>query len=131
MACSLQGVLRKQTGERKILMMGGMLEVSKHSSQALMFSSSSSTCDTGGDETVVAPSRGQSAHFEDNNKARVEDLTGRIPLFLRPLLQWHGGLFRDIEEEIWAHRDLVVVGENIWEFAAMKLKVETPMNYEL
>ena len=54
---------KKQTGERKIPMMGGMSEVSKHSSQALIFSSSSSTRDTGGDETVVAPSRGQSAHF--------------------------------------------------------------------
>jgi len=69
--------------------------------------------------------------FEDDDKARVEDLTGRIPLLLRPLLQWHGGPFRNIEEEFWAHRDLVVVGENVRDFAAMKQKVEAPVNYEL
>jgi hypothetical protein len=51
---------KKQTGERKVPMTGGMSEVSKYSSQALIFSS---FLNTGGDETVVAPSPRPSAHF--------------------------------------------------------------------
>jgi hypothetical protein len=60
--------------------------------------------------------RDQVPIFEDNDKARVEDLTGCIPLLLCPLLQWGGRPFRNVEEKFWAYRDLIVVGENVQEF---------------
>jgi hypothetical protein len=68
--------------------------------------------------------------FSGDDKARVEDLTGRIPLLLRPLLQWGGQPFRDIEKSFWAHRDLVVVGENVQNFASTKKKEEQAVNYK-
>jgi len=67
---------------------------------------------------------------KDDDKARVEDLTGRIPLLVRPLLEWASKPFHDIEEKFWAHPDLAVVGENIQAFSAAKLEVDVNSNYE-
>lgn len=68
--------------------------------------------------------------IEDDDKARVEDLTGRIPLLLCPLLEFTGKQFCDIEHEFLEHRDLAVIEKNIRESAAVKIKTETGSNYE-
>ena len=65
----------------------------------------------------------------DRDKARVEDLTGRIPLLLRALLDFAKRPFKDIEEEIWQHKDLAAVGRHVRQFASAKLK-DGAMNYE-
>ena len=67
--------------------------------------------------------------FKDDDKARVEDLTGRIPLLLRPLLQFSGKPFHEIEQGFWRHDDLVAVRKNTLQFAAEK-KDNEPQNYE-
>jgi hypothetical protein len=65
--------------------------------------------------------------FDD--KARIEDLTGRIPLLLHPLLHFAKKPFHEIEQEFRMHHDLATVGKNVLEFAAEKMKTE-PQNYE-
>jgi hypothetical protein len=67
--------------------------------------------------------------FGGDDKARVEDLTGRIPLLLRPLLHFAEKPFHEIDQEFWMHRDLATVGKNVLEFAAEKMENE-PQNYE-
>jgi hypothetical protein len=52
-----------------------------------------------------------------SDKDRVEDLTGCIPLLLRPLLEWKDQDFCEIEQKFWHHKDLIVVKQNIYEFA--------------
>jgi hypothetical protein len=64
----------------------------------------------------------------DDDKARVEDFTGRIPLLLRPLLHFAEKPFDEIEKEFWAHRDLSAVRQNVVAFSAQKLQSE-PQNY--
>jgi hypothetical protein len=73
--------------------------------------------------------RGKVPIFEDDDKARVEDLTGRIPLLLRPLLNFAKKPFHDIEREFWEHRDLATVGVNVRVFADDKRENECA-NYE-
>lgn len=68
--------------------------------------------------------------FKADDKARVEDLTGRIPLLLCPLLDFAEKPFHEIEREFWTHPDLVIVGKNVSEFAAEKKKNERAENYE-
>lgn len=68
--------------------------------------------------------------FEDGDKARVEDLTGCIPLLLRPLFEWANRPFRDIEQNFLAHSDLDFVRENVRDFAAGKMKDQTHTNYQ-
>jgi hypothetical protein len=53
----------------------------------------------------------------DDYKMKVEDLTGRIPLLLYPLLKWGGHDFSDIEDQFWADSDLRAVESNIAAFA--------------
>jgi len=67
--------------------------------------------------------------FGDGGKASVEDLTGCIPLLLRPLLDFAQKPFDKIGEEFGTHRDLVTVAESVVEFAAQKLRDE-PQSYE-
>lgn len=67
--------------------------------------------------------------FEAGEKSRVEDLTGRIPLLLRPLLQFAGKPFNEIEQGFWRHDDLAAVRENIMKFSAEK-RAKEPENYE-
>jgi hypothetical protein len=73
--------------------------------------------------------KGKVPIFGGNNKARVEDLTGCIPLLLRPLLDFTKKLCHNIEQKYWTHRDLATVGENIREFAADKM-VNESLNYK-
>lgn len=68
--------------------------------------------------------------FKADDKARVEDLTGGIPLLLRPLLDFAEKPFHEIEQEFWVHPDLVIVGKNVSEFASEKKKNEQAENYE-
>lgn len=67
--------------------------------------------------------------FEDGDKAKVEDLTGRIPLLLRPLLDFAEKPFHDIEQKFWMHRDLAAVGVNVTLFAD-DIKQNEPAIYE-
>jgi hypothetical protein len=67
--------------------------------------------------------------FGGDDKARVEDLTGRIPLLLRPLLDFAGKLFHGIEQEFWTHHDLATIRKNVREFAA-DIMAKEPQNYE-
>ena len=66
----------------------------------------------------------------DDDKAKVEDLTGRIPLLLRPLLHFAEKPFDEIKTEFWTHDDLVAVEDNVSEFSAQKAKNESLLNYE-
>jgi len=60
---------------------------------------------------------------------RVEDLTGCIPLLLRPLLKWGGENFRSVEENIYMDYDILAVGRNIRNFAN-QMKREGDPEYE-
>jgi len=60
--------------------------------------------------------------LKGNDKAELEDLTGRIPLLLRPLLEFAKKPFRDIQQSFLMHQDLVIVGKNIRKFANENLK---------
>jgi hypothetical protein len=66
-----------------------------------------------------------------SNKDRVEDLTGCIPLLLRPLLEWKDQDFCEIEQNFWLHQDLVVVTQNIYEFADNMKQTKGAQNYVL
>jgi len=59
--------------------------------------------------------------LEGNDKAELEDLTGRIPL-LRPLLEFAKEPFHNIQQSFLMHQDLVIVGKNIQRFANEILK---------
>jgi hypothetical protein len=57
-------------------------------------------------------------HFEtDADKKMAEDLTGCIPLLLRPFLKWGGRNFREVEDKIWNERDILEVRMNITRFS--------------
>jgi hypothetical protein len=73
--------------------------------------------------------RGKVPIFEDDEKARVEDLTGRIPLLLRPLLDFAEKPFHDIEQKFWMHRDLAAIEVNVRVFSDANREDE-PANYE-
>ena len=65
--------------------------------------------------------RTQVPNFEDESeRIRVQDLTGCIPLLLRPFLGWNGQDYRAVEENIWRSRDLIAVTNNVREFAHRK-----------
>lgn len=68
--------------------------------------------------------------FDEEDKARVEDLTGCIPLFLRPLLKFSGKRFCDVELLYWGHDDLTAVGRNVRAFSATMRFSESGLNYE-
>ncbi|KAF8333265.1 hypothetical protein F5887DRAFT_994782 [Amanita rubescens] len=88
---------QKQTTEIKMSMMGGM-------SKAEM-------------KQWWVHHEGKLPIFErESDKGRVEDLTGRIPLLLRPLLGWKGQNFCDIQQQFWHHRELAMVKTNILNF---------------
>ena len=67
--------------------------------------------------------------LEGNDRAVLEDLTGCIPLLLRPLLEYAKKLFCDIKEDYLKHQDLVAVGANVREFAAEKWENKTSTQY--
>jgi hypothetical protein len=47
----------------------------------------------------------------------IEDLTGRIPLLLRPLLRFSQQDFHTVENDFWTSPEIGAVGENILKFA--------------
>ena len=118
---------KKQTGEKKLALMGGMSEVSTNQAifccliSILVIQYEMAQWWIHHDKDVPI--------FRDKEKARVEDLTGCIPLLLRPLLQFSGKQFHEIEQEFWMHHDFATVGKNVLEFAAEKMQDE-PQNYE-
>ena len=58
-------------------------------------------------------------NFEtDADRMEVEELTGRIPLLLRPLLRFGSHNFRTVEDNFWMEPDLLAVGKNIRDFAS-------------
>ena len=67
--------------------------------------------------------QGKVPNFEDeDDRMMVQDLTGCIPLLLRPLLQWSNQDFRDIEQNFRNHQDISAVQQNIQGFADSKTK---------
>jgi hypothetical protein len=50
------------------------------------------------------------------DQERVEDLTGCVPLLLQPFLAWNGREFREVEKDIWLHKDLRGVMTNVHDF---------------
>jgi len=66
---------------------------------------------------------------DDVDKARVEDLTGCIPLLLRPLLRFGGKSFCEVEQDLWAHADLAVIRDNVSKFAGTMSEVNSDRNY--
>jgi hypothetical protein len=108
---------RKQTGEVKMLMMGGMSKVrnSPFWMPCLLISIASvSQLEM---KQWWVHHEGKLPIFEGEfNKDRVEDLTGCIPLLLQPLLEWKGQFFCDIEQQFWHHQELALVKTNIFDF---------------
>ncbi|KIM84761.1 hypothetical protein PILCRDRAFT_87561 [Piloderma croceum F 1598] len=49
----------------------------------------------------------------NDDKALVEDRTGHIPLFLRPLFGLDCKLFHEVEDDYWMHHEIVGIGMNI------------------
>jgi hypothetical protein len=68
--------------------------------------------------------------FEVSDKAKVEDLTGCIPLLLRPLLHFAKKPFNEIEQRFWTHHDLAAVQKNVQEFATEMESESQNQNYE-
>jgi hypothetical protein len=58
--------------------------------------------------------------LEGDDKAMVEDRTGRVPLFLRPLFGLDRKPFHEVEGDYWTHHEIVGVGTNIRMFANTK-----------
>jgi hypothetical protein len=63
------------------------------------------------------------------DKDRVEDLTGRIPLLLRALLEWNGQEFCEIEQDFRLHKDLAAVKLGIHNFADRLRESIAAQNY--
>jgi hypothetical protein len=70
--------------------------------------------------------------FEDaTEKTRVEDLTGRNPLLLKPLLGFGGKeKFADVEETFWNHPDLVIIRKHVFSFASSMQENNQTLNYQ-
>lgn len=68
--------------------------------------------------------------FKADDKARVEDLTGGIPLLLRPLLDFAEKPFHEIEQKFWKNIALAAVGKHVRKFASEKQENERAENYE-
>jgi len=67
---------------------------------------------------------------DENDKARVEDLTGSIPLLLSPLFSYAQKEFVDIQDKFWAHPLLRTVLRNITVYARRYLEEEKRDAYE-
>ena len=52
-----------------------------------------------------------------NNSVGIEDLTGRIPLLLRPLLRFSQQDFHAVENDFWTSPEIAAVEKNIMKFA--------------
>jgi hypothetical protein len=58
--------------------------------------------------------------FSDEEKERVEDLTGRIPLLLKPFMKYHEETLKSLEPKIWMDEALRSVRWEIINFAKAK-----------
>ena len=59
----------------------------------------------------------------DEERVEVEELTGRIPLLLRPLLRFCQQEYRTVERDFWRCPEIVAVRKNIVQFSESKEKV--------
>jgi hypothetical protein len=59
----------------------------------------------------------------DEERVEVEELTGRIPLLLRPLLRFCQQKYRAVEGDFWASPELAAVRRNIEQFSMSKEKI--------
>ena len=59
----------------------------------------------------------------DEERVEVEDLTGRIPLLLRPLLQFCQQRYCAVEGDFWACPEIDAVRRNIEKFSESKRKI--------
>lgn len=62
---------------------------------------------------------------DSEDRATIEDLTGRIPLLLRPFLDLGDKPFDDVTTLIRGNRELSIVGANIRRFSAMKRSISS------
>jgi len=58
--------------------------------------------------------------FSNEEKQRVEDLTGRIPLLLNPFVMHHEKTLEFLEPQIWRDEALESVRREIIDFASTK-----------
>ena len=59
----------------------------------------------------------------DEERVEVEELTGCIPLLLRPLLQFCQQKYRAVERDFWACPEIEAVRRNIEQFSESKRKI--------
>ena len=64
------------------------------------------------------------AVLDQDDRQRIEDLTGCIPLLLRPFVSNAGKALNKLEPAIWDDDLLASVRINVLEFARDKLRVE-------
>jgi hypothetical protein len=71
--------------------------------------------------------------LSDDDKDRIEDLTGGIPLLLRGLLnpKHHGKTYDEIEEEFLASVDIQNVHARVTEFARHQRKTQGTFFFDL
>lgn len=117
---------QKQTGDLKLSLMGGMSEVRR------VFVSLCNYLTLFLQEEMKYWWLHQGTKvpvFEDEaDKDRVEDLTGRIPLLLQPLLASKGLAFSKMEDTFWKETDLINVERNITGFAD-RMRISKGTNY--
>jgi hypothetical protein len=59
----------------------------------------------------------------DEERVEVEELTGRIPLLLRPLLRFGQRKYRAVERRFLSCPEIDAVRKNIMEFSESKRKI--------
>ena len=52
--------------------------------------------------------------FSEDDKQRIEDLTGCIPLLLKPFLRHPGGSLMSLEPDVWEDGELKAIWENVY-----------------
>jgi hypothetical protein len=112
---------QKQTGDIKLSLMGGMSTVT----QIVALLSSSLTW------LYQNEMKHWWSHYKERvpkfescvERERVEYLTGRIPLLLRPLLKFNGKDFSDVEDSFLEQPEIMAIEKNIVAYSqAVKLK---------
>jgi len=106
---------QKQNNERKIPMMGGMTVVSASICPSVHFN------DLYGIQEEMkwwwAHHEGNLPTLDEFGTVKIEDLTGRIPLLLRPLLQFSQQDFDEVENDFLTSPEIDTVRTNIIKFA--------------
>ncbi|KAI9443719.1 hypothetical protein F5148DRAFT_1255992 [Russula earlei] len=123
---------RKQTGDLKLSMMGGMSKVRRPLIAFPYFTCYSRQFPQEEMKYWWLHHKTKVPIFEDEaDRYNVEDLTGRIPLLLRPFLTSDGKVFSAVEQTIWQDKDLVAVRRNIHKFANRMRTHNTGIDYEM